>query len=66
MLSAAPVTASLVLGGAVLWLLVSIPIGVLSAVKPRSVIDRGAMVFVLLGISAHPVWIGLILAYLFG
>ncbi len=32
-LSAAPVTASLVLGGAVLWLLVSIPIGVLSAVK---------------------------------
>ena len=64
--SAAPVTASLVLGGAVLWLLVSIPIGVLSAVKPRSVFDRGAMIFVLVGISAHPVWIGLILAYLFG
>jgi peptide/nickel transport system permease protein len=45
---------------------VSIPIGVLSAVKPRSAFDRGAMVFVLVGISAHPVWIGLILAYLFG
>ena len=65
-LGAAPVTASLVLGGAVLWLLVSIPIGVLSAVKPRSLIDRGAMIFVLIGISAHPVWIGLILAYVFG
>ena len=65
-LSAAPVTASLVFGGAILWLLVSIPIGVLSAVKPRSVLDRGAMVFVLVGISAHPVWIGLILSYLFG
>jgi peptide/nickel transport system permease protein len=65
-LSAAPVTASLVFGGAVLWLLVSIPIGVLSAVKPRSLFDRGSMIFVLIGISAHPLWIGLIFAYLFG
>ena len=64
--SAAPVTASLVFGGAVLWLLVSIPIGVLSALKPRSLLDRGAMMFVLVGISAHPVWIGLILAFVFG
>jgi peptide/nickel transport system permease protein len=62
--SAAPVTATLVFGGAVLWLLVSIPIGVLSALKPRSLLDRGAMVFMLVGISAHPVWIGLILTYL--
>ena len=65
-LSAAPVTASLVFGGAILWLLVSIPIGVLSALKPRSLLDRGSMTFVLIGISAHPVWIGLILAYVFG
>ena len=64
--ASAPVTISLVLGGAILWLLVSIPIGVLSALKPRSLLDRGSMVFVLVGISAHPVWIGLILAYLFG
>jgi peptide/nickel transport system permease protein len=63
---AAPVTASLVLGGAVLWLLVSLPIGVFSALRPRSLLDRGAMVFVLIGISAHPVWIGLILAYFLG
>jgi peptide/nickel transport system permease protein len=64
--ASAPVTASLVLGGAILWLLISIPIGVLSALRPRSLLDRGAMVFVLVGISAHPVWIGLILAYVFG
>jgi len=64
--TSAPVTASLVFGGAILWLLVSIPIGVLSALKPRSLLDRGAMIFVLIGISAHPVWIGLILAYVFG
>jgi peptide/nickel transport system permease protein len=64
--AAAPVTASLVFGGAVLWLLVSIPIGVLSALRPRSLLDRASMVFVLIGISAHPVWIGLILSYVFG
>src|ERR1700751_5675351 len=43
-----PVTASLVFGGAIFWLAISIPIGVLSALKPRSLLDRGAMVFVLI------------------
>jgi peptide/nickel transport system permease protein len=61
-----PVTASLVFGGAIFWLAISIPIGVLSALKPRSLLDRAGMVFVLIGISAHPVWIGLILSFLFG
>src|SRR3954451_20159167 len=65
-LSAAPVTASLVLGGCVLWLMISIPIGIMSALRPRSLLDRIAMVFVLVGISAHPVWIGLLFAYFFG
>jgi peptide/nickel transport system permease protein len=46
--------------------LISIPIGVMSALRPRSLLDRGAMTFVLIGISAHPVWIGLIFAYVFG
>jgi peptide/nickel transport system permease protein len=64
--AAAPVTASLVFGGAVLWLLVSIPVGVFSALRPRSLLDRSAMIFVLIGISAHPVWIGLILSFVFG
>jgi peptide/nickel transport system permease protein len=64
--NAAPVTASLVFGGAVLWMLIALPVGILSALKPRSLLDRSAMVFVLIGISAHPVWIGLILAYTVG
>jgi peptide/nickel transport system permease protein len=64
--NAAPVTASLVFGGAILWMLIALPIGILSALKPRSLLDRSAMVFVLVGISAHPVWIGLILAYTVG
>jgi peptide/nickel transport system permease protein len=63
---AAPVTASLVFGGAVAWMLVSLPVGILSALRPRSLLDRAAMVFVLVGVSAHPVWIGLIFAYFFG
>jgi peptide/nickel transport system permease protein len=60
------VTASLVLGGAILWMLIALPVGILSALRPRSLLDRLAMVFVLVGISAHPVWLGLIFAYFLG
>ena len=63
---AAPVTASLVLGGALMWMLIALPLGILSALRPRSMIDRTTMVFVLIGISAHPVWIGLVFSYIFG
>jgi peptide/nickel transport system permease protein len=65
-LSAAPITASLVIGGAILWMLIAIPVGVYSALHPRSKTDRIAMASVLVGISAHPIWIGLILSYVFG
>ena len=62
----ARVTASLVIGGAVLWMLIALSVGVYSALRPRSLVDRAAMVFVLVGVSAHPVWIGLIFSYFFG
>ena len=65
-LDAAPVTASLVFGGAILWLTIAVPAGILSALRPRSLLDRTAMVGVLIGISAHPIWIGLIFSYVFG
>jgi peptide/nickel transport system permease protein len=65
-LDAAPTTASLVFGGVVLWMLIALPIGILSALRPRSLLDRTTMVAVLIGISAHPVWIGLILSYFVG
>jgi len=65
-LNAAPVTASLVIGGAILWMLIALPIGILSALRPRSLLDRTSMVFVLIGISATPVWIGLLLSYVVG
>jgi peptide/nickel transport system permease protein len=63
---AAPVTASLVFGGAFLWMLAAIPIGILSALRPRSLMDRAAMVFVLIGISMPVVVLGLLLQYTFG
>jgi len=64
--AAAPVTASLVFGGVIVWMLIAIPVGILSALRPRSLLDRFSMMFVLIGISAHPIWIGLIFSYYFG
>ncbi len=61
-----PVTLSVVLGGAIMWLLIAIPVGILSALRPRSLLDRCATVFVLIGVAAHPVWLGLGLSYLLG
>jgi peptide/nickel transport system permease protein len=61
----APITGSLILGGMLLMLLIAVPIGILSALKPRSPLDRATMTFVIVGLSAHPAWIGLILGYFF-
>jgi peptide/nickel transport system permease protein len=66
LVTAAPVTLSLVIGGALLWMLLAIPAGVLAALRPRSAFSRLTTVFVLIGISAHPLWIGLMLSYLVG
>jgi peptide/nickel transport system permease protein len=63
---AVPVTASLVIGGMITWFLIALPIGILSALRPRSLLDKGLMMFVLIGASAHPVWLGLVLSYVFG
>jgi peptide/nickel transport system permease protein len=61
-----PVTASLVIGGMVMWLLIAVPIGLLSALRPRSLLDRGSMLFVLIAVSCQPLWLGLMLSYLLG
>lgn len=63
---AAPVTLSLVAGGMVVWLLISVPLGLVAALRPRSLLDRGASLLVLLGLSIHPVVLGLVLSWLFG
>ena len=66
LIRAAPVTLSLVAGGLVVWLLIAIPLGMLAALRPRSLLDRGASLAVIVGLSIHPVLLGLVLSYLFG
>lgn len=63
---ALPVTVSLVIGGTIVCIVLAFVIGVLSALRPRSLLDKGLMVFVVIGISVHPVWISLVLSYLLG
>jgi peptide/nickel transport system permease protein len=59
----APVTVSLVLGATLVWVLLAIPIGILSALWPGSLLDRAAMLAVLVGLAAHPLWLGYMLSY---
>jgi peptide/nickel transport system permease protein len=60
-----PATASLALGGAVVWLLIGIPIGIISAIKRGTILDRLAMGGAQLAISAPVYWVGLVSIYLF-
>ena len=64
-LAAFPKTLSLTFGAMVLWLLIGIPVGVLSALRPGSVWDRLALVATLVGISAPAYWIGLVFLRVF-
>jgi peptide/nickel transport system permease protein len=64
--NAAPVTASVAIGGMIVMLLIAFPIGILSALRPRSKLDRASMTFALLGVSIPSFWTGLVFAYFFG
>ncbi|HET7129302.1 MAG TPA: ABC transporter permease [Gaiellaceae bacterium] len=66
LIRATPVTLSLVAGGLIVWLLIAVPLGMLAALRPRSLLDRGASFAVIVGLSIHPVLLGLVLSYLFG
>jgi peptide/nickel transport system permease protein len=59
------VTIQLAVGAAVTWLLVGIPIGILSALRPRSIFDRLAMGFALIGVSAPVFFLGPVFLYVF-
>jgi peptide/nickel transport system permease protein len=58
-----PVTISLAIGAAVVWLLIGIPIGIVSGLKRRSVADRASMAFALFGVSMPVFWLGLLMLY---
>jgi peptide/nickel transport system permease protein len=57
-LEAAPVTLSLVFGAAVLWIVVSIVMGLLAAVFRGSPLDVSLMILGLIGISMPVFWLG--------
>jgi peptide/nickel transport system permease protein len=60
-----PVTFSVAIGAFVLWILIGIPVGVISAIKRRSLLDRFTMGASLAAISAPVYWLGLIALFLF-
>jgi peptide/nickel transport system permease protein len=60
-----PASISVAIGAAVIWLLSGIAIGVISAVRSRSVLDRVTMGAALVAISAPVYWLGLVALYLF-
>ncbi len=64
--TAAPITAGLVLGGAVIWLAIAIPLGLLSALRPSSRAAKAGGVLGLAGLSLQPLWLGLLLSWVFG
>ncbi|ARF78625.1 ABC transporter permease [Kitasatospora aureofaciens] len=65
MTSRIPVTISLAIGAAVLWLVSGITTGVISALKPRSVFDRLSMGVALAGVSLPVFFTGALLLTVF-
>lgn len=60
-----PVTIQLALMSMLIALLISIPAGIVSAVKRGSVLDTGATVFGLAGLSMPNFWLGILMILLF-
>jgi peptide/nickel transport system permease protein len=60
-----PATISLTIGGVLVWLTFGLSVGIISAVRHRSVLDRTAIGLSLIAISAPVYWLGLVALYLF-
>jgi peptide/nickel transport system permease protein len=60
-----PYTVTLALGAAGVWLLLGLPVGIVSAIRPRTVWDRAGMLFALFGVSAPVFWLGYLFLYVF-
>lgn len=61
---AARATASVVIGGAVVWLAIAVPIGTYGALKPRSAGDVLGRSFAILGMSVPIFWVAPMLSFL--
>ena len=60
-----PNTIYLITGAVVVWLIIGLTVGMISAVKRGSFLDRFSMTFALVCISAPVYWLGLVVLYLF-
>jgi peptide/nickel transport system permease protein len=60
-----PVTISLTVGAFVVWMLVALPVGAISAIRRRSLLDRVTMGAALVAISAPVYWLGLLALFVF-
>lgn len=60
-----PYTITLTLGGVVLWLIMGIPLGILSSVKRGGLAERITMTFALIGISLPTFWLAMVLIFVF-
>jgi peptide/nickel transport system permease protein len=60
-----PATISLTIGGVVVWLTFGLSIGIISAVRHRTIFDRLSIGLSLVAISAPVYWLGLVALYLF-
>jgi peptide/nickel transport system permease protein len=58
-----PATLSLVLGAMVLWLMIGIPIGIVSAISPGGIKDRLGQSFILIGLSFPTFVLGMMALY---
>ena len=59
-------TTSLVLGAAVIWLAVAIPVGAYGGLRPRSFGDVAGRAVAIVGMSIPVFWLAPVIAYLFG
>ena len=60
-----PATLSLVFGGAIVWLVAGVAVGIVSAIRARTRLDRASMGTALVLVSAPEYWLGLVALYLF-
>lgn len=64
-LSRLPATASLAVGASIVWLVMGVGIGVISALRSRSFWDRSSMFFALIFLSMPTFWLGLMAVFFF-
>ncbi len=60
-----PISITLGVGAALIWLLMGIPIGILSAIRRNSFSSRASMFVAIVGVSLPVFWLGQLLLYVF-